>query len=304
MNFKTIFLNNPMKSSITREKFLYKYLVEYNKHEKLIRSKYGNNISQGFIQYDDANSTDGVFVYVIRNLLAHDTKSMLDSIESNKISYNTLLKNCATLKVDNRLKIDILEIMFNSSKIEEEFKSNGYELFKSENPKNIYYCFQKKVKGIYINIFLHKQGKFIDCSLNTYNHNEKDGAHDFYNDTMIYLETEKNKDDIYIRFFDYSKSENLKPRVDVSLKINNKLKNFKSLADDLTISILESGKYVTYHFARGQDTEYDIYIDSIDAIIDKIKDYFDVNTLNTIIRDVTQEYKNINQVLQKIGFNI
>ncbi len=288
---------------MNKEQFLYDFLVKYNQKEKLIQNQYNSNINDAWIKNDSANGEDGLIIYILRNLLAHDTEETLNNLK-NVVNYDEVISWLDNFKVDEYQKLKLLEFILKSSKIKNELEIKGFKKFENSNIKNVYYCYYRKLNNVYFNIFLHPTGKFITCSISSYNHSKVGNGREYYKDTDIYIESEIYQKEVILKLFKGEDTQ-LVPKLEIYLKIKPK---------NLTITQLNyckmcDGEYIEKRFIENRDCDYEntarlSYYNNLNDLQNIFKADFDLELLSEINSEVIRQYKEINQVLQKIGLQL
>lgn len=289
---------------MSKEEFLYNFLVKYNIKEKAVINRYSTNNNDSWIKNDKDNEQDGLLLYILRNLLAHDTEETLNSL-SDEFEYDSVIAWLDNMCLDKIEKLKLLEYLLKSSKVENELYSKNFKKFQNNNKKNIYYCYYRKLDGIYFNIFLHPDGQFITCDISTFNHSKITGGREYYECTDIYVESELYGDMIILRLI--KGDDLLSPKLELYFKKNGK--NFDNAIIQVGYSKMSGDKYVENRFVKNRDhscenTSFLCYIDDLEKAKASFKDDFNFELLHEISNNVSKQYKEINQVLQKVGIQL
>lgn len=177
---------------MTKEEFLYQYLVIYNEYEK----RFGNKDAVNYWKKKDSHEgTSGLMFMVLRNALVHNTVETISKLgEIN--SFNEIidsLKSC-TLKSEDKIKY--MSIFFDNEKVKSDLKDKKYELINTTR-EDIFKLYQRKEEEFSSSIFFSHRNLLFDIGISTYNHLQ--GCKEYFND--YYIESELLEDEYLIKFF-------------------------------------------------------------------------------------------------------
>lgn len=272
-----------------KEKFLYKYLVNYNSLEDKIKSKAKTTIINDWESYDIKHNTNGLIFYSLHNLLAHDTFNVIKQIENSDFEFEWILNKLNSLSLTEQECINFIEFIIISSNIKKELYNRGYSLYVCNNKANPYRCFSKiSDSDLRINIFFHHRAKFITYDISTYNHNVDKGRKEYYRNTKYYLESEYINSTICCHI---SLNEDKPLPTKIDLEYTQFTKEYLKDNDTLELTTMVDGYWKT--FSKNNCGN--------DFLLEKISEFADLDTIQNICCEVKTLYHNVKQIIRKLG---
>ncbi len=175
-----------------KEMFLYEFLIRFNKIEQKYRSK--NTLTAEFKKLDLTTNSSILILYTLRNLLVHQTKETLQTLDED-LNFTLILEELLNSKLSDKRRHKYFDFIITSCQVDAELTKKCYKVvdsskFSNYNGNNYYKVYCKDNNGYISNIFFHRLGGFVSCSISSYDFTVPNGKRRYIFDN-IYLETEK-----------------------------------------------------------------------------------------------------------------
>lgn len=271
-----------------REKFVYQYLIEYNKFEV----HFNNNDAVSYWKNRDlSEGTCGLLFMVIRNALVHNTSETVDEIEK-VLSFKDILEALKSCKLTINERIKFLNILFKNKKITTDLENKKYIPINTNRP-DVFKLFQRKDEEFYSTIFFSHTNLLFSTTISTYNHIL--GKKEYFNG--YYVEVELFEDQYLIKFF--KKDETIiSHNINLYIYRNFNPKRLYQSITSLEIIIIRSSSEPLEEIRLNNDE-----IDVLDN--NEIKDLLNLHGCDSTIREaakkIKENYKQVNNFLHIIG---
>jgi len=283
-----------LKKPMTKEEFLYQFLIEYNKHERAT--------SANMYDYWHDKCVDSPILYAFRNTLCHYTEESLKILE-DFIQFERVLEFLKSLNIDNVDKFNIINFVLQSTNIESKLSEKGFVKYISDIPNNQYFFFEKKNEGLFCTIFLfesnnlRKSNKFLTISISSYCQATNEAC---LLDNKYYIKTSTDKEFIHFGISNKSKiSGCLSPSIYFDTPNGN---HCFSKLQNIIYNELSRDRLITHRFVPdcANREQHHKCLDAFKSLI--IAD-FPVQSVESIIRKANENYCDLKKYINTIGLS-